>query len=53
MKFPSKKSHNEINIAIEKNAGSYKDPRFLSNKFQKKKAKLTLTWLLMLSDQQD
>lgn len=36
VKFPNKKSHNEINLAIERNASLFKDPRFLSNKFQKK-----------------
>lgn len=51
IKFLNKKSHNGINIAIERNAGLCKDPGFLSNKFQKKK--LTLTWLLMLSEQKD
>lgn len=42
VKLLNKKSHNEINIAIERNASLYKDPGFLSNKFQKIKAKLTL-----------
>lgn len=36
IKFLNRKSHNEINLVTERNAGSCKDLGFLSNKFQKK-----------------
>lgn len=39
IKLLNKKSHNEINTAIERNAGFCKDPGFLSNKMQKKAGK--------------
>lgn len=53
IKFLNKKSYNEISLAIKRNAGLYKYPGFLSKQIQKKKANLTLAWLLMLSEQKD
>lgn len=47
IKFLNKKSHNEINIVIERNAGSRTEPWVLCNKFHKKKAKLTLSWCFL------